>query len=138
MNEWLTVALSMATLTLGHWMGRASQRDRHVEEQRSRAYSDYLRAVAACAHLHLPDNSDYVEALKNAADAKARIAVYGSSAVIESLARFVGVGESLIDDKNRATFVRLIAHMRVGKASKALVSDQDLWTVLMGTAPYPR
>jgi hypothetical protein len=57
---------------------------RSAESRKS--YVDYLRAVTKAAHATSPYSARLAQA--EAADAKARLAVYGTSAVIAALARF--------------------------------------------------
>jgi hypothetical protein len=84
---------------LQFWFSRAAARDQHAATQRSAAYSDYLRAVAASAHLR--SDEEFRDALRDAADAKARIAVYGSDEVIAALASFERAGAVI--NERRAT-----------------------------------
>ena len=76
--------------TLQFWLVRAATREQHAVTLRSQAYADYLRAVAASGHLRSDD--DLRNAHRDAADAKARIAVYGSTDFIKALSRFEEAG----------------------------------------------
>ncbi len=75
---------------LQFWLSRASEEKKRIEALRSQAYADYLRAVALSAHLR--SDEDLRDAHLNAADAKARIAVYGSVPVLRALAEFEETG----------------------------------------------
>jgi hypothetical protein len=74
-------------------------------ELRSTAYAGYLRAAAAAAHANSVE--DQRGALRDAADAKGRIAVYGSADVIRNLARFEESGANLASERARAAFVAM-------------------------------
>jgi hypothetical protein len=133
MSDWTIAVLPLIGVILGaalqFWFSRTAEKDKHINELKSEAYSDYLRAVAAAAHLR--SDEDLVGALKAAADAKARIVVYGSSSVIKALARFEESGAVLSNDQSAAYFIELISAMRPKKA--AAISDNDIRLVLLGT-----
>ncbi len=109
--------------------GRRSDRQKQVEALRSQAYADYLRAVAASGHLR--SDEDLRDALRDAADAKARLAVYGSAAVIAALARFEETGAKLSSGPSTAAFLFLVSSMR---PTTETVASRDLKLVLFGAA----
>ena len=126
MADWL-----IALLGAGVGAGLSHMRDRakHNEELRSKAYADYLRAVAAAAHLR--SDEDERDAFRDAADAKARIAVYGSADVIRNLARFEEAGGALRNERSTAAFVSMVAAMRPHTDIDA-VSNGELAVLLLG------
>jgi hypothetical protein len=130
-SAWPIVILPLLGVILGaalqYWLSRAADREAKTESARSNAYADYLRAVAAAAHLR--SDEDLRDALRDAADAKARIAVYGSPTVIGALARLEEVGTDLTRQPSAAAFVALVAAMR---SSASTVEDRNLWLVLLG------
>jgi hypothetical protein len=133
-NEWLPALLSLLGVALGAGLqfasSRAAERARHGEELQAQAYADYLRAVAAAGHLR--SDEDVRNARRDAADAKARISVYGSVSVVQALARFEETGAVLSKPESYAAFITLVNCMRrVGAA----VSDRDLALVLFGVKP---
>lgn len=132
MSNWAVAILPLVGVILGatlqFWLSRTAERGKHIEALRSEAYSDYLRAVAAAAHLKSDD--DLVAALKGAADAKARIIVYGSSSVIKALAKFEESGTALVNEQSMANFIALVSEMRPNKAT---VQDSDIRFVLFGS-----
>ncbi len=109
--------------------GRIAERDKHVGTLRAEAYSDYLRAIALSAHLTSDD--DLVTALRSAADAKARMVVYGTVEAISALARFEKAGASLNTPNSVAAFVALVSAMRERNAA---ISEEDIRHVLLGSA----
>jgi hypothetical protein len=131
MNEWVTVLLSLSGVALGAGLqfasSRAAERAKHGEELQAQAYADFLRAVAAAGHLR--SDADLRDAHRDAADAKARIAVYGSVPVLQALARFEQTGAVLSNAQSCAAFIALVNSMRRAGAS---VSNRDLELVLLG------
>src|SRR5437764_10775711 len=130
MSNWTVAVLPLVGVVLGaalqFWLSRTAERGKHIEALMSEAYSDYLRAVAASRHLRSDD--DLVEAFKAAADAKARIIVYGSSSVIKALARFEESGAELSSEQSSANFIALISETRPNKAA---VPYRDIRLVLL-------
>lgn len=133
MHDWVIAILPLLGVMLGaalqFWLSRAADGEKHTEGLRSQAYADYLRAVAAAGHLR--SDEDLRDAHRDAADAKARIAVYGSASVISALARFEENGAVLTNGPPAVAFVSLVSSMR---PSGATVADRDLRLVLLGTA----
>lgn len=133
MNNWIIGVLPLVGVILGavlqFLLSRAAEKGKHIAALRSEAYSDYLRAVAAAAHLR--SDEDLVVALKAAADAKARIAVYGSPSVVKALARFEESGPVLSNSRSAEVFVELVFAMR---PSREVVSSDDIRLVLLGAA----
>lgn len=133
MSEWITALLSLLGVALGAGLqfasSRAVERARHGEELQARSYADYLRAVAAAGHLR--SDEDLRDAHRDAADAKARIAVYGRAPVVQALARFEQTGAVLSNPESCAAFIALVGSMRgPGEA----VTSRDLEVVLLGTS----
>jgi hypothetical protein len=132
MDSWVIAALPLIGVVLGAGLqflfSRTAAREKHVETLQSQAYVDYLRAVSAAGHLR--SDEDLRDAHRDAADAKARIAVYGSSEVINALSRFEEVGAIVSDGPGATAFVALVKAMR----SKAgAVTDRDLELLLLGS-----
>jgi hypothetical protein len=131
MSDWTVAALPLLGVVIGaalqSWFGRSAEREKQLETAKSQAYADYLRAVAAAAHSR--SDEDLRDALRAAADAKARIAVYGGSEVISALARFDESGANLGSAASRATFVALVTTMR---STSPTAQERDIETVLFG------
>jgi hypothetical protein len=112
---------------LQYWLSRAAESRKQIQVLQSQSYVDYLRAVAKAAH---PTSNDALRGARTeAADAKARLAVYGTADVITALARFEETGAVLDNAKSRAAFVALVCEMR-HKAGRA--KEDDLRLVLFG------
>lgn len=130
MNGW-TAILPLLGVIIGailqHWFSRTTESRKQLELLRNQAYVDYLRAVAKSAHRNAPDTLR--SALADAADAKARIAVYGTAAVVAALARFEEADPRLDNARSIQCFVALAASMR---SSAGEASARDLGLVLIG------
>lgn len=131
MSNWVIAILPLAGVVLGatlqFWLSRMAESDKHLKVLRDQAYVDYLRAVAAAAHLR--SDEDLRDALLAAADAKARIVVYGSAAVIVALARFEEAGAVLDNDRSVAAFIAVVASMRT---SEATIASREIELLLVG------
>lgn len=126
--------LSLVGVVLGaglQFLGsRSAERVSRGEGLRAAAYSEYLRAVAASGHAR--SDGDLSDARRDAADAKARIAVYGSATVVGALARFEQTGAALATQESQKTFVTLVSQMRPEGEG---VAPRDLELVLFGPGP---
>ena len=110
---------------LTFWFGRISQSRAKADELRLTAYVDYLKAVSLAAHQTGPN--DLGDALQVAADAKTRIAVYGSSSVLRAIERFEVAGPSV--SENPAEFIAILSAMR---GSRDAVSPEVMSRVILG------
>lgn len=131
MSEWSIALLPLGGVVLGavlqFWLGQTIEKEKRIETLRSQAYADYLRGVAAGKFI--TSDEDSVAAFRGVADAKARILVYGSPAVITALAKFEEVGPILNNERSMGAFVAVVSSMR---PNKALIEDRYLKTVLFG------
>lgn len=133
MDTWAIATLPLVGVVLGavlqFWLTRSAAREQHGDTLRSQAYADYLRAVAAAGHLR--SDEDLRDAHRDAADAKARIAVYGTAEVIKALSRFEEAGAVITGGPAARAFVALVSSMR---PSGGAVPDRELELLLLGTA----
>jgi len=133
MSGW-TAVLPLIGVAVGailqHWLSRSAEERKQLQLLRSQAHVDYLRAVARAAHAHSSDAQRAAKA--DAADAKARIAVYATADVVQALARFEAAGPTLTNPRSNHCFLALVSTMRevVGKADA-----EDLRLVLLGPQP---
>jgi len=132
MNDWAIAIPPLIGVVLGaslrFWFNRTASQEQQLQNLRAQAYSDYLRAVAASAHLR--SDEDLRDADRDAADAKARIAVYGTSPVIQALADFEKAGAVLSKGPAAKAFVAMVSRMR---SEKDRVATKDLEMLLLGT-----
>ena len=126
MNEWTAVLPLLGVVigaTMQYWLSRSAESRKQLQLLQSQSYVDYLRAATKAAHAKSPDAVRLANA--EAADAKARLAVYGTSRVIAALARFEEAGAVLDNPQTRAAFVALVGAMRQ-KREVALANDLSL------------
>lgn len=117
---------------LQHALARSSQTRKQAAEARERAYADFLRAVAGVAHGGTVAG-DTAAAKLLAADAKARISVYGANTVIDALAKFEAQGATTSSPSGRSAFVALVEQMRKDVGHRA-VGREMLTALLFGPA----
>lgn len=131
MDNWAIALFPLAGVVIGAMLqfllSRTRERENRAELLQAEAYADYLRAVAAAAHSR--SNEDLAAAFRGAADAKARIAVYGDTSVIRALARFEIAGATIANEASRSAFIDLVLAMR---PSRSIVAEEDMRLVLMG------
>jgi hypothetical protein len=107
---------------------------RHASTKPPRCGPKHTRTI--CAQLrrrgHLRSDEDLRDAHRDAADAKARIAVYGTVDVIKALARFEESGAVLSNGPASRAFVSLVSAMRPKSGD---VSEHELELLLLGALP---
>lgn len=79
---------------------------------KSQAYIDYLKAFSESAHIDHLQNEQIVSIFERAANAKNRIAIFGSEEVIEKLSSFIEKGENLGSSEAKSCFMALCMAMR--------------------------
>jgi hypothetical protein len=136
MSEWLTAVLPLIGVAVGatlqYCFSRSAESRKQLQLLRSQAYVDYLRAVTKSAQANTPDSIR--SAKVEAADAKARLVVYGTSSVISGLARFEKAGAVLDNPSAIDAFVALVGAMR----QKDSAGADDVRLVLFGGMPRSR
>tara|TARA_X000001316_G_C919643_1_gene33751 strand:- start:719 stop:1138 length:420 start_codon:yes stop_codon:yes gene_type:complete len=98
---------------LQFWLSRHQRRKDTLAEMQTRAYVDYLRAVADSAQATRRNGPDSSELFARAADAKTRICIYGDRAVVIALSDFEAAGAKLITEEGFNAFLNLVSEMRV-------------------------
>ncbi|ACD90801.1 conserved hypothetical protein [Chlorobium limicola DSM 245] len=113
-------------------ISRSFETRKHMVTLRTQAYIDYISCVAESGNQRANDKQ-FFEILSKAADAKTRIAIYGSSAVLQALAQFEK-GKPVIDSAESANrFLNLVSVMRSENINKNdLINTDDLKLVLFG------
>ncbi len=128
----LTAVLPLLGVVIGatmqYWLSRSAESRKQLQLLHSQSYVDYLRSVTRAAHASSPEGVRLAQA--QAADAKARMAVYAPSGVIAALARFEEAGAILDNPRSNSAFVALVGAMRESGAAQA----DDLSLVLFGHA----
>ena len=121
---------------LQYYFTRHLDGQKHHRELRTAAYTDYLKCVSELANLGRNRASQEGRELTfRTADAKCRICLYGSSAVIEAFARFERLGATMATPEQSISFTRMVSLMRNDSSRGEVVGDAELQTVLLG---HPR
>lgn len=115
MAEYATLLLTFVSSVIGglavvivqSFYTRRLDAEQKTNEARNQCYADYLRGVAEAA-LHR-GSADSKIAI---ADAKARIAVYGSASVVHAMSRFEEAGSVLRSMEGRRAFIGIVRAMR--------------------------
>jgi hypothetical protein len=89
--------------------------------------------VSGLAHLNDPQGSQERDLLANAADAKARICVYGSGPVIEAFAALERLGAIVGFPQQRRSFVAMIAAIRKDSGNASSAKVRDIGLLLLGS-----
>ncbi len=97
---------------LQYIFSRLMERRKQLSSLRSQAYVDFLKGCAQVGVLSEAGQERRRECLATIIDAKARIAVYGSFAVLGALAEFERRGSNLSDARTQEAFIRLCQLMR--------------------------
>jgi hypothetical protein len=121
----LAVASAFGGAFIKHLLDRRAERRRQAQEVRFAAYVDFLKAVAGLAQERTREN------LAQAADAKTRIAIYGSKSVAEQLSRFLAASGSLATGEGRDSLVPVVETMR-REARCGDLSRADIKNLLFG------
>jgi hypothetical protein len=112
---------------LQHILARSKERDSYLAQLRQISYADFLKGVANAAHRPTAEVSAQI------ADARARMAIYGSNAVLERLAAFDELGATLTRDTSKRAFLLMTEQMRA-ESNFGFSAPQDgvLRTILFG------
>jgi hypothetical protein len=108
----LTAVLPVVGVLVGaslqYLFTRYLETQRYQRDLRTQAYLDYIKSVSGLARLNDPQGSQERDLLANAADAKARICLYGSGEVVKALASFEKLGAAVISPPQCESFVAMI------------------------------
>jgi hypothetical protein len=129
MNGWAALLPLVGVVvgaTVQYWLSRSAESRKQLQLLQSQCYVDYLKAVTKAAHALTTDAARLAKA--EAADAKARLAVYGTPDVVAALARFEETGAVTDNRSANAAFVALVGSMRRSKAKA-----EDLELLLFGS-----
>jgi hypothetical protein len=111
-----------------------AETERAFRQARANCYADFLKSTADIAiSQRSKDPRLEHEATARHLDAKARIVIYGSAAVMRALTDFIQHGAALTDDSAIARWTNLCEAMRADTSSEALGdSGGEIRTVLFG------
>ncbi|MEW6381189.1 MAG: hypothetical protein AB1611_16500 [bacterium] len=98
---------------LQYWFSRVSEEQKNQQTLRTQAYVDYIRGAAGLAIAQKKgDTKTQQEYGIPMADARARILIYGSEPVIQSLAKFYHQGGVLDTPERKELFISMCLNMR--------------------------
>ena len=131
----VTAALPVVGIIIGaalqYWFTRSQERQKQTEVLRAQAYADYLRTVAQFGAAVRAGREKPEELIWRIIEAKARIAIYGTTRVGEALARFQR-GGAVISGEGRKLFVEVCQAMRADSAAgQTPLSEEDLAVILL-------
>ncbi len=138
MNPYLTALISVLGVVIGaslqFWFSRTTTNWSRLQDRRVQAYVDFLKAVSGIAQAQrFKDKKTELEFAALVADARARIAVYGHSEVVASLAEFDKTDVTFQSSTARKAFIQLIRTMRKeSNADIVSIGEDELYSVLFG------
>jgi len=119
--------------SLQYFFTRYLEAQRYQRDLRTGAYLDYVKAVSGLAHLDDPQGSQERDLLAIAADAKARICLYGSRQVVGAFASFEKLGAAVISPRQCESFVAMIVAMRKDSGNTSRARIEDVRQLLLGS-----
>ena len=128
----LTVVAAGIGAIFGTFLTRHTERYKQLQGLRAAAYVDFLRGVsklAAVGRDTLKNEANLLEEREGkiiVTDARARIAIYGSKRVVQSLSKFISGGAVLNTDERLHSFTGVCELMRnesTGKTERASFED---------------
>jgi hypothetical protein len=128
LSSMLPLIVVVVGAILTYWLSRSAETRKQLALIRAQCYADYLRALAKAAHAK--SAVDGAAAISDAADAKTRIAVYGTEPVIHALANFERAGPVLDNAASIDAFIELAQSMRQARAT-----TDDLKQILFSRSP---
>jgi hypothetical protein len=140
LQSFVSAAIAAIVTVSVVFLSRRSETKKHLESLRTTAYVDFVRGVAGLAVLNRRTVDSHEEFLKGqdltilVADAKARIALYGSISVVSSLAKFLRAGLVLDSPQRCREFTSICQKMRNDTRPKpGAAEDHDVEFLLFGS-----
>lgn len=128
----------IATLTallmafVNYRLSRNSNKTAKKTEIRAQAYIDFIKCISELAHV---SPQEHKQAIAKLTDAKARIVIYGDSAVIKELAKFDRAHKELNSNEAYEAFLKIALEMRNDAIGKREGEDpKDLKQILFGSS----
>ena len=113
---------------LQYLLGRAAESRQQLTLHRTQSYIDYFRALASTGH-----TGRTKETLGAATDAKVRICIYGSGAVVKRLHRFETIGATVNSPQAKIAVTELIQEMRRDAGTNlSKIDNSDFLPILFG------
>ena len=125
-------AAAVAGGVIQAWTGRRFEKHRFERQNRNDAYLTYLQGISELSHGSL-DNDTIEAALRKIAEARGRIALYGSKPVIERMVKSFEHGEEIYSPEARSDLAAMISAMRTDSVpDERDVSAQHLVSLVFG------
>lgn len=128
----------IATLTallmafVNYRLSRSTNKTAKKTEVRAQSYIDFIKCISELAHASPQERK---QAIAKLADAKARIVIYGDSAVIKELANFDRAHKELNTNESYEAFLKIALEMRRDAIGKREGEDpKDLKQILFGNS----
>jgi hypothetical protein len=131
-----TALMGLLGIMVGAWVqhfySRRLEERRQLRDLRAKACTDFIKALSDLAHSNRQNRSN-PEATRDLSDAKARIAIYGTPSVVQAMASFLRVHDSL-GQAAADELVRLAMAMRRDTdRPNVIVKADDLRVLLVGS-----
>lgn len=123
---WLPLAGVVCGSVMQFMFSLLSERGKRREQLRTEAYVGYLAAVASSALYQSGESRQKI--LADAAHAKSRIVIYGTSEVVEALVKFERAGATAATDEGRQCLTDIVIAMR----GNGKISRTDIDYLLLG------
>jgi hypothetical protein len=139
MTQWASSLITILAVVVGaslqYWFSQISASREKFGLLRTNAYVDFLRAMAEVGIAQKSKNMEQERrGFTLMLDAKARIAVYGSSNVVNTLANFWRLGASLDTPERIKALIILCQTIRMESNPKSdPITDEDISQFLIGS-----
>ena len=126
-DEQILVAFGVVVLGyfIQYWYSKKLESQKHQRDLRTGAYVDFIKGAVGMAITQKDKPNEEHKFKVILADAKARISIYGSKEVIESIANFWRDGAILDTPERRRAFISICQTIRK-EAKETLPKDQNV------------
>jgi len=116
---------------------RLIEKRKHSQSLQTETYVSYLRSVGEAEQLRSEtDDGRKREILARAIEAKARMCVYGSTEVVDTLARFEGCGGDGLTPEKKELFLNFVSTVRSEtNVGEPKLRAESIESILFGKRP---
>lgn len=137
MNEFIKISLPIVGLIIGaslqFFFSRKNENRKQQNLLKTKAYTDFLKANSGISiSQKFSDKEKEMEFFILLTDAKARICIYGSDSVINSIAEFERFGAILNDPKAYKLFTTIVSEMRNDNLKDKNTDLNDISQLILG------
>lgn len=137
MNEFIKISLPIIGLIIGaslqFFFSRKSENRKQQNLLKTTAYTDFLKANSGISmSQRFSDKEKEMEFFILLIDAKARICIYGSDSVINSIAEFERFGAILNSPKAYKLFTTIVSEMRKDNLKDKNTDLNDISQLILG------